>query len=74
MSFNRFRVYDLMQKSMSTLLFATTVAGSGFIGLNVYNNWVEKQKLQKEVHIVDKKLVKMAYKRMVKDNPESKSS
>ncbi|KAJ1891245.1 hypothetical protein LPJ66_007033 [Kickxella alabastrina] len=64
MSFNRFRVYDLMQKSMSTLLFATTVAGSGFIGLNVYNNWVEKQKLQKE----------MAYKRMIKDNPESKSS
>ncbi|KAJ1646718.1 hypothetical protein LPJ64_001832 [Coemansia asiatica] len=49
MSFNRFRFYDIMQKSFSTVLLATTVAGSIFIGVNVYNNWVEKQKLQKEM-------------------------
>ncbi|KAJ1958214.1 hypothetical protein EC988_000435 [Linderina pennispora] len=49
MSINRFRFYDLMQKSISTALFATTVAGTLFIGLNVYNNWVEKNKLLQEV-------------------------
>ncbi|KAJ2519124.1 protein transport protein bet1 [Coemansia sp. RSA 2049] len=27
-----------------------TVCGAGFIGVNVYNNWVEKQKLQAEVN------------------------
>ncbi|KAI8321343.1 hypothetical protein GQ54DRAFT_311881 [Martensiomyces pterosporus] len=63
MSFNRFRVYDIVQKSLSTALFATTVAGGIFIGVNVYNNYVEKQKLQKE----------MAYKQMLKDDPANKN-
>ncbi|KAJ1721801.1 hypothetical protein LPJ53_003714 [Coemansia erecta] len=63
MSFNRFRFYDIAQRSLSTVLFATTVAGSIFIGVNVYNNWVEKQKLQKD----------MAYRKMVRDDPEHKS-
>ncbi|KAI9500670.1 hypothetical protein GGI25_004527 [Coemansia spiralis] len=59
---NRFRIYDVVQKSLSTALFVTTVLGSGFIGINVYNNWVEKQKLQAE----------LSYKRMIKDDPENK--
>ncbi|KAJ2636301.1 hypothetical protein GGF40_003082 [Coemansia sp. RSA 1286] len=71
MGFNRFRFYDIMQKSFSTMLFATTVAGSIFIGLNVYNNWVEKQKLQKEASIARK--LPMSYRRMVRDDPENKS-
>ncbi|KAJ2785214.1 hypothetical protein H4R18_000665 [Coemansia javaensis] len=49
MTFNRFRVYDVLQRSVSTFLFATTVVGTVFIGANVYNNWVEKKRLRHEV-------------------------
>ncbi|KAJ2001814.1 hypothetical protein GGI04_002082 [Coemansia thaxteri] len=62
MSFNRFRVYDLVQRSLSTVLFVTTCAGGVFIGVNVYNNHKEKQKMQKE----------LAYKQMRRDDPEKK--
>ncbi|KAJ2365224.1 hypothetical protein H4S02_003555 [Coemansia sp. RSA 2611] len=49
MSFNRFRFYDKLQRSATTLLFGTTVVGAVFITANVYTNWVEKQRLQSEV-------------------------
>lgn len=64
MAFNRFRVYDVLQRSISLTLFATTVAGSVFIGINVYNNWAEKQKLQKE----------MSYKKLVRDETDSNNN
>ncbi|KAJ1664067.1 hypothetical protein EV178_004438 [Coemansia sp. RSA 1646] len=63
MSFNRYRIYDIVQRTIAAGLFVTTICGGAFIGLNVYNNWVEKQKLQAEI----------SYKKMVKDDPEKKS-
>ncbi|KAJ2721459.1 hypothetical protein GGI07_003972 [Coemansia sp. Benny D115] len=62
MSFNRFRFYDLVQRSVSTVLFTTTVLGMGFIGINVYNNWVEKQKLENELSL----------KRLARDDPDNR--
>ncbi|KAJ2751079.1 hypothetical protein GGI19_004716 [Coemansia pectinata] len=49
MAINRYRVYDIVQRSLSTVLFGTTFIGGAFIGVNVYNNYVQKQKLQKEL-------------------------
>ncbi|KAJ2093857.1 hypothetical protein GGI09_002792 [Coemansia sp. S100] len=49
MAINRYRVYDIVQRSLSTVLFGTTFIGGAFIGVNVYQNYVQKQKLQKEL-------------------------
>ncbi|KAJ2687555.1 hypothetical protein IWW39_002850 [Coemansia spiralis] len=48
MAFNRYRVYDIVQRSLSTILLGTTFVGGAFITANVYNNYVQKKKLQQE--------------------------
>ncbi|KAJ2060019.1 hypothetical protein GGI17_004048 [Coemansia sp. S146] len=40
MAINRYRVYDILQRSLSTVLFGTTFIGGAFIGVNVYNNYL----------------------------------
>ncbi|KAJ1731851.1 hypothetical protein LPJ61_002332 [Coemansia biformis] len=61
MAFNRFRIYDVLQKSLVTFLFGTTIVGGVFVTANVYNNWVEKRRLQSE----------LAHKKMLNDDAEA---
>ncbi|KAJ2048465.1 hypothetical protein H4S04_003815 [Coemansia sp. S16] len=56
MAINRYRVYDIVQRSLSTVLFGTTFIGGAFIGVNVYQNYVQKQKLQKEASLLADKI------------------
>ncbi|KAJ1790526.1 hypothetical protein LPJ67_002124 [Coemansia sp. RSA 1938] len=51
MAFNRFRIYDKVQRTITTSLLGVTVLGTLFISANVYMNWAEKKRLRLEASL-----------------------
>ncbi|KAJ2657530.1 hypothetical protein IW148_005117 [Coemansia sp. RSA 1199] len=51
MAFNRFRIYDKVQRTITTSLLGVTILGTLFISANVYTNWAEKKRLRLEASV-----------------------